>query len=253
MRLISCAPWIALLLAIIFAPTGAFGQGSRDCEIAFASTQTASDISFLDNTVDPNSEFRSFHGKQSRGPRGQRVYAPDPSALSDLAREMNLTESEADQLARFAAERDNMRALQERMGQEQTQCLYASEGVKDDARLARVLESSLGDLRADSEGLEKQASESIRIYRELNAQLGKQRADDLFGKIRNRSSEAQKSVFTNQRAQNKKARSDAKQRCEQGLRDCRFPEGLPANCAPYLGMSAKDILKVCPHPKRMEK
>jgi hypothetical protein len=237
------------LILIVATSTPAPARQDSQCDSVFTSTQSEKDLAFLDKNIDPNPETRAFHGRRSKDAKGRHVIVPNPIVLSALALKMNLIDTDMNLLANFIANRDKMTALGEQLGHEQTRCQFALSGMHDDARLNEVFTTTRKELLDNQQALEDLISDTLQSYHELESHLGKQNALALFAEIRNESATAANSAHTPSDESTRKA---AKEICERGLRECKFPEGLPANCASFLNMRASEIMKRCPNPGRID-
>jgi hypothetical protein len=222
----------------------------KDCQVIETSAQATKDLSFLDTEVDPAYDHRIYRSRQMKNAAGNYAFALDTTTLLGLSTELKIDNDTTSLLARFIINRDELSQARGELGQIQTRCFLAYEQSASDPQQQALLVSHKKGLTESSLRVDAITSDAMKAYHSLEQHLGPEKTQQLFRTIAKRSEDEFANVSTQLRAKRMSDRKKAAERCERGLQECRFPEGLPINCSGYLKMSAEQILQKCPHPGR---
>jgi len=241
---------LTLILSLLLWPSLRAGAAeSRGDEELFRlrlSSSLSENLKAL-RELDPSPDERIYHGKWSRDETGHFVAQPDTAAIAALEREEGLSAEDAQALARFYAKRDEIAQLEAEAAQAETSyraVLAMPEGPKK----GKILSAKHSAQDNHAQRIERLSADAMTDYHALVKNLGEEKTRSVFAQTRKKS-EARR-VERVGHAEGARRAENAE--CEEGLKQCKFPDGLVSNCAAYLGMTVDELKRRCPNPGRLE-
>lgn len=199
--------------------------------------ETRQDLLHLAELHPHQSNIR-LHGRVVNSPDSGLVAIPNKAGVADAVNALALDGKTAGILAEFAAHQDNLRQWE----LEAIHSMWYSEDPDERRKQEAEYRERLRGYRTK---IIVAASDAMRLKATLEQNLGKNRTAEIFKWVY----EDAKSRDREDERGYKEGRQKAIASCRIGLERCSFEGGIPHNCAGFLGLSIKEVMKRCPKIK----
>jgi hypothetical protein len=190
----------------------------------------------------PHGIAPALHGVAQKDSKGEWTIVPDTASARGVLQQFGLDDGSIGLFAVVAAAQDNIIQWEHEWDHPVWLIEDTAEGRR---RQKEALEKKKTKYKTL---LEAEAAIAANAYRALKNRVDEKKLSSIRAWLVSQSVEKEKANTIVMSA----ARKRAIARCQQGLQNCSFPEGVADNCAGYLGMTVKDLKARCPVIKRLD-